>query len=285
MNKTPLVWQKLENRTVEFLIKEIYNRQKNSSKFRGHNLPDYSYEDLLKWVIVQPNFKELFDNWINSNCQTSLIPSVDREDDSIGYTLSNLLRITTWKENKRRGEILRGQGISKHKRYKEVHQFDFDGNYINTFHSALSASKTFNMETSANHIIEVCEGIRNYVGEYTWSYDNKGRDIPSKLKYIKEGSLRSIPVCGFKGDTYVEFSSATSAMSLPYIQQANILKVLKGERKTSGGYSWRLLIDYLSDIISDIENTERSVKTDKIEPSNIIFDEETSTVSIKKSKP
>lgn len=102
-NTTPKIWQDLANRTPDFLIKSIYERQLANSKTRGHSRPDYDLTWLNSWVKSQPEFQSLFDAWIASECQTLLIPSVDRFNDAIGYTKDNLHKVMTWADNKRRG--------------------------------------------------------------------------------------------------------------------------------------------------------------------------------------
>ena len=201
--KTPKVWQNINNRTPDFLIKTIYERQLESSKTRGHLKPDYDLVWLNSWVKSQPEFQSLFDAWIASECQTLLIPSVDRFDDAIGYTKANLNKVMTWAENKRRGEVLRGQGVSKALNHKEVHQFDLQGNYITTFHSARAAYIAIKgFASMSSHIIEVCEGKRNIAEGFIWSFDRNGSDVALKIKNVNN-TLKARAVCGTKGESRV----------------------------------------------------------------------------------
>ena len=95
-------YRKAYIRTVKGLIVSIYGRQKKSSKKRGHQLPTYSKEELHVWITSQSNFKELYDNWIASDCDMWLIPSVDRLDDAKGYSFNNI-QLITWRENHEKG--------------------------------------------------------------------------------------------------------------------------------------------------------------------------------------
>ena len=275
-NTTPKVWQDTSNRTPDFLIQTIYERQLKSSRSRGHNKPDYTLTWLKEWVKSQPEFITLFDNWIASDCQTNLIPSVDRFDDAIGYTKENLHKVMTWQDNKRRGEILRGQGVSKHGTAKEVHQFDIQGNYINTYHSNRAAYLALGVKP-CTHILEVCEGRRKMAEGYIWSYDIKGSDVLSKIKYSNK-TLKGRAICGFKESEYIELDSARSGLNIG-IQGANIQKCLHGERNTAGGYSWKYLDNYILELLNDIENTSLIPK-EKIHHSHIHFNEDTCLVSI-----
>ena len=88
--------------TKKYLSRKIYAAQRNSSKDRGHDMPEYELEQLREWLYSQPNFDQLFLEWTNSGHDTMLIPSVDRIDNSIGYTFSNI-QLMTWQENCKKG--------------------------------------------------------------------------------------------------------------------------------------------------------------------------------------
>ena len=280
-NTTPKIWQDLANRTPDFLIKSIYERQLASSRTRGHSRPDYDLAWLNSWVKSQPEFQSLFDAWIASECQTLLIPSVDRFNDAIGYTKDNLHKVMTWADNKRRGEVLRGQGVSKHKRYKEVHQFDIQGNYITTFHSAWSAYRALKgVDNIGTHIISVCEGKRNIAEGFIWSFDRNGSDVALKIKNVNN-TLKARAVCGTKGDSYVELSSIYSSLESIGVQGANISKCLNGKRNTAGEFSWKYLDNHILDLLNEIEGTNTKPK-EKIHHSQINFDEDTCLISINK---
>lgn len=83
-------------------LTKIYSDQRQRSKRRGHEMPTYSKEDLGQWLKSQSNFEELWDGWVESNYDTKLVPSVDRLDDSKGYSLGNI-QLTTWSENNLKG--------------------------------------------------------------------------------------------------------------------------------------------------------------------------------------
>lgn len=275
-NTTPKVWQDTSNRTQDFLIQTIYERQLKSSKARGHDKPNYTLTWLKEWVKSQPEFQSLFDTWVNSDCQTTLIPSVDRFDDAIGYTKENLHKVMTWQDNKRRGELLRSQGISRHKRYKEVHQFNLEGTYIDTYHSARAAYLALGVKP-CTHIIEVCEGKRKLAEGFIWSFDKNGSDVLSRIKHNNK-TLRGRAICGFNDTDYIELDSSNSGINIG-VHGANIQKCLYGERNKAGGYSWKYLDEYILELLNDIENTSQTSK-EKIHHSQIHFNEDTCLVSI-----
>jgi hypothetical protein len=204
---------------------------------------------------------------------------VDRLDDSIGYTESNLYQVTTWRENKRRGEIMRGNGSSKSPRYKQVHQFDLEGNYVATYHSARAAHLALGGGGTNTHILQVCEDARAVSLGFTWSYDKEGRDVPAKLKR-KDILPNGRAICGVNEDDYIELPSAHSSREICKIQIANIQKCLKGERPKAGGYSWMFLDEYNKSLVEEIESKTYESKPTHF--SQIKYDEDTCLVSIDK---
>lgn len=85
--------------TINGLVATIYDHQKLHSKEREHQPPTYSRKELHVWMIAQSNFEELYSNWIASDCETNLRPSVDRLINSKGYSFDNI-QLMTWKENR-----------------------------------------------------------------------------------------------------------------------------------------------------------------------------------------
>jgi len=49
-------------------------------------------------VYKQPNFEELYNNWVKHGYDKWYKPSVDRLNDDKGYSFSNI-QLVTWKEN------------------------------------------------------------------------------------------------------------------------------------------------------------------------------------------
>ena len=86
-------------RSKKGLISNIYGQQRSSSKLRGHILPTYSALQFKDWIYAQNNFQHIFDNWVKSNYNKDLIPSVDRLDVTLPYSFSNI-QLITWRDNR-----------------------------------------------------------------------------------------------------------------------------------------------------------------------------------------
>ena len=148
------------------LFDTIYNGQLGSSKKRGHTSPNYSKEQLILWIESQPNFPDLYASWINSKYNSWLKPSVDRLDETLPYSLSNL-RLVTWRENAeafKQKKIKEGVGDCK-----AVNQY-LDGVLINTFHSLAEAERESG--AFAGNILRCCRGEYKTSKGFVWRYVN-----------------------------------------------------------------------------------------------------------------
>ena len=113
------------HRSKKGLVAGIYSAQKQSSVRRKHNPPTYSKNELKEWLYSQELFHTLYDNWKRLDYQKDYVPSVDRLDDYVGYTMSNI-QLMTWKENNEKGWADFNSGKNR-KRTKVVYQFNLDG--------------------------------------------------------------------------------------------------------------------------------------------------------------
>lgn len=156
------------NRTKNGLINVIYNTQKGSSKTRKMKLPTYTLEEFKKWVLSQPKFDFLFDNWVMSDFEKDSRPSVDRIDDYKGYTMANI-QLMTWKENNEKYKRDVKNKINT-KTFRKVIQLDIKtGKTIKEFCSITEATK-FGFDLG--NIIKCCRGERKIHKGYAWAYSS-----------------------------------------------------------------------------------------------------------------
>lgn len=85
-------------RTKSGLLNRIYHHQKESSKRRGHNPPEYSAEEFRLKYLGDATFIKLYNDWAESGYNKMMCPSFDRERDSEGYSFDNI-QLMTWQEN------------------------------------------------------------------------------------------------------------------------------------------------------------------------------------------
>ena len=128
-------------KTEKGVIRVIYKTQVSNSKRRGHELPEYTKEQLSEW-LYNNGFKELYDIWINSNFDKKLKPSCDRQNDFKKYSLDNI-KLTTWDNNKKNQitDIYMGRSTSG-KRCKKLLQLDSNKNLIAEYVSFNSARRS-----------------------------------------------------------------------------------------------------------------------------------------------
>ena len=151
-------------------ITHLYDRQRRTSKQRGHAPPEYTREELKQWLLSQENFRQLFDAWATSGYDKYLSPSVDRLDDAKGYSLDRI-QLVTWKENKLKGESDRKNGVSVGN-LKAVLQFSLDGKFIARHHSSAAAERaTGGRSGSYTDICRCCRKAGRVHAGFKWSYE------------------------------------------------------------------------------------------------------------------
>jgi hypothetical protein len=107
--------RKLANRkywkTAKGKLMMTYNnmnrRVKGIQKKKAHlyeGLELLSRDDFYSWSLKSLGFEVLYNDWVLSNYDRKLSPSIDRVDSSKGYNLSNM-RWVTHSENSRLGSI------------------------------------------------------------------------------------------------------------------------------------------------------------------------------------
>jgi len=128
-----LDYQKNYRKTWDGWLSLTYSHMRTASKSRCHKPPSFTKEELWSWI--QNNCKELFEKahqlWADSGCQRGLKPSVDRLNNSKGYTLDNI-QLLTWSEN----ALKQSASIRK-----PIIRYTPDGEYIDRFSHADEASK------------------------------------------------------------------------------------------------------------------------------------------------
>jgi len=157
------------SKTISGLILQIYSNQKNSSKNRNHKPPAYSKEELKNWLLIQPNFNKLYNNWVKSGYKKYLTPSCDRKDDKLSYCFDNI-RLVVWQENQDKSAYDRKNGIDT-RQLKPVLKYDLNEVFLKEYFSISQAGRENKINIS--HIVEVCKGKARTAGKFIWKYKNE----------------------------------------------------------------------------------------------------------------
>ena len=143
-----------------------YHKQIERCNKRGKNPPDYTLEDLHKRYLNDETFLSIYKQWADNGYKYYDYPSIDRVDNSKGYTLNNL-QIMTWAQNRQKGDIENSHLTT------EVLQYLMDGLFLRSFSSIKEAVKITGCHQGL--ISACCQGKRNQTGGYIWKYGDTKR--------------------------------------------------------------------------------------------------------------
>jgi hypothetical protein len=123
---------------------------------------------------------------------------------------------------------------------RRVHQFDFYGNYIQTFDSCTEASRFINSgsTTSSSMIAKCAKGNRASYKGFLWSYER----IPFVNNRRRLTRERKVNMYDLNNQYIRTFNSITEAKNHvnPGVKTCtSIIRCCKAERKTAYGYIWR----------------------------------------------
>lgn len=160
------ITMKQYHRTKHGLITKIHYGQRNSSKHRGHPMPNYTKQELKEWLLRNNDFHLLYEKWVQSGYKKELIPSVDRKNDFKPYSFSNI-KLMTFGENLKKSSNDIRNGIDRRKT-RAVVSLTLDNKEIKRYYSIRQASRELSI--SSGRITECCQGKRNITKERKWRY-------------------------------------------------------------------------------------------------------------------
>ena len=149
------------------MISKTYRGQRERSKYRGHNMPNYTREQLAKWMLSQSNFERLYNGWVKSGYKRNLCPSVDRIDSLKPYTLDNIRLVTCAENVKKSCEDMRN-GLDPRIYVTPVKQLSLNGKFIQEYHSQGAAYRATGVPRSS--IYHCLAQNRKHAGGYVWKY-------------------------------------------------------------------------------------------------------------------
>ena len=121
------------------VVKRIYSTQLINSARRCHTPPSYTESELLTWIIANPSWATLYEQWQLSSYSKELKPSVDRIDSNEPYSLTNI-QLVTWQENRQnsRQEMINGEVTGQ---LRPVTSYTKEGVLCKSYYSIAQAIK------------------------------------------------------------------------------------------------------------------------------------------------
>ena len=150
-------------KTPRGLLTNIYSKQVYRCRLKGLSPPNYTLKQLHEKFLDSKKFTFLFKNWIKSNYDKQLKPSVDRIDCKNPYTIRNI-QLLTWAENrfKQRFEL---------KRIRAKTVYCLEGELIIEIYCSVSEAVRKTGIHQGN-ISSCLNGSRITAGGYKWTYEN-----------------------------------------------------------------------------------------------------------------
>lgn len=168
-------YRQKRKREREGWYSKVFNAMRYRSKVRfGEDLP-FTKDEFVEWVGSNYGdmFDQLFTDYVASDCEKELCPSIDRFNDYENYTFSNM-RLTTWKDNDEKGRYSDKNKescarIAREYWSKPVLQLSLTGELINEFPSTREAERVLGFVDHST-IAKCCRGVKRTHKGFKWKY-------------------------------------------------------------------------------------------------------------------
>lgn len=154
------------SRSIPGVVSKLYASQLQRTKINKLPAVAYTKKELCKWLLSQPHFYYIYSAWVSSGYLRDYAPSVDRLEDYLGYSLTNI-QLVVFKENRLKASFDIKEGRNN-KLSKKVVQKSIDGVLLNTFHSLREAERCTDIRNST--ISKCCNGLLLNAGGFVWEY-------------------------------------------------------------------------------------------------------------------
>lgn len=146
-------------------LNKVYGQQRSSSKTRNHPMPNYTKEELGQWITdnYADVFIDMFAAWVASGYQKSLVPSLDRLDDALPYSLDNL-QLLTWEANENKYRTNR----EVNKRNRMVVATSLVDDSVTEYTSSALAAETLGLNQTS--ISRAARGERKSYAGWHWKF-------------------------------------------------------------------------------------------------------------------
>lgn len=157
-------YRQKRKRTIGGWYTKTYNRMKHDNMDKFNLELPFTKEEFINWINEEyhEKFMELFNNYINSNCEKMLNPSIDRIDDYKSYIFDNM-QLMTWEDN-----YIKSLHSEKSTfREKPVAQYDEQNNEIARYSNISEAEKSTGIE---GRVIRYCCKTNSTLNHFYWKF-------------------------------------------------------------------------------------------------------------------
>lgn len=233
-------WNMEWNHSKRGVCYRLWHHNVRNSKLRGHTPPKYTRDELEEWVLSNPAFEKLYTTWVNNNYEQKLSVSIDRLDNSKGYSFDNIELVSFETNYQRSHEGFRNKSIHNptllNGGHRAVTVFTLSGKPMQSFISMSEAARYFS-ENRHQAISKCCLEEKLYWRKYLWCYaDQFEHFVSTKLqdvsaRAIKEFILKNSAVIQYslEGEYIAEYSTITQAAKMTGLTFNLVSKWIKGE--------------------------------------------------------
>lgn len=228
------------NHSINGVCKRLWHHNTTNSRKRGHPAPAYTQDELQEWIMSQPNFNELFAIWVDSAYDRFKAVSIDRLDNSKGYSFDNIQLVDFQTNCNNAHRDTRYKIIDNptllNGGHRAVTRFTLRGKPICSYISMSAAASELG---SSNHqsISSCCLGKKLYWKDSLWCYSDQyslfeSDTLPSlSVRAIKEYILKNSKILQYnlQGSLLAQYSTLTEAAKATNLTTNLVSKWIKGK--------------------------------------------------------
>ena len=149
-------------RTPKGVLTNLYSKMRVRNKNKGFGDLSFTLVQFHSKCLNDKKYISLFNEWVNSDFDMKMKPSVDRINPLVGYEISNM-QFKTWGENRKKADWEKSFIYTT-----PITMLDMNGNLIREFGSTKEAVQATGF--SQGNITSCCQGKRNHVHGYVFRY-------------------------------------------------------------------------------------------------------------------
>lgn len=236
-------WNINWNHSITGVCKRLWHHNTKNSIKRGHPAPTYSQQELEDWITSQPNFNDLYQEWVDSDFNQFSSVSIDRLDNSKGYSFENI-QLVSFQVNcdnayrDVRHKVLHNPTLLNGG-HRAVTRFTLKGTPICSYISMSAAAEYLGSDRHQS-ISSCCLGKKLYWRDSLWCYSNNyenfvENELPSlSIRAVKEYKLKNSKILQYdlENNFIAEYDTITDAAKATNLTTNLVSKWMYGKSTT-----------------------------------------------------